>query len=601
MKKLCVWMGVVALFASGATAQVTLANSATNPASPVATTTGNFHSVDPTSQIGAGSILRAAGASSASYLSTGAALDVTTPGFATCTANNGCTIQFWLRPGTTTGTFLYHWGDANWVGTNGAFRCFQNGAAGVGNLIVRGPLTQVATVGTPLTTAQNTNGWIHFAVVIDNTAGSITWYVNGAVNNTGASTPLPATATKGTNLSIFGYEGSAAAGHSDRYDDFRVYDWARSAADIAADYQSAAIGSGPSGCNNIPDAAYFDCESSLNAHNGTVALLNEPLGSGVRLFTAGDTLTWAASSPASGPYPATALINATIAVGPGNPRVDAHQASPPLPGGPYRTSVVPTLSIGHCLSLPGRSSIAFPDGLGVGIATSSCPGGGAIPVPYTYGAGQTPPSPLFTFALPAGIPWIDGDRIDIEWVTQDPGYPPIGIASTNRTTFMYVNPTRQGPAVHVEARGVDVIQVTGFFEVHNTGTVPITKFELDLGPVAKTWDPMGALNSGGTLATGDSYRYNTDAICDLTPASPPTSRYTVTGTTLAFNFTAPPAPADGFQGPTNHFVFDCDTSVTGSGATFIGAIAKVTFADNTVLSGPLIADPNDPQAAIIDL
>ena len=184
----------------------------------------------------------------------------------------------------------------------------------------------------------------------------------------------------------------------------------------------------------------------------------------------------------------------------------------------------------------------------------------------------------------------------------DPSYPPIGLGTTNNMTFQYVG--SQGlESVHIEARGGGTINETGFFEVWNTGTLPIKQVCIDLTPVmpSTAWNPTGALNSGGTLAAGTTFRHLTDVICDLTPATNP--RYTLTGSDkkLCFDFVCPPAPADGFQGPTNHFIFDCDTVPTGNGSIYIGATVTVTFCTNTVLTGMLIADPNDPNAAQVDL
>ena len=106
---------------------------------------------------------------------------------------------------------------------------------------------------------------------------------------------------------------------------------------------------------------------------------------------------------------------------------------------------------------------------------------------------------------------------------------------------------------------------------------------------------------GGTLALGTSIRHMTDVICDLTPKTNP--RYTLTAGSkkLCFNFTVPPAPADGFQGPTNHFIFDCDTNRGGNGAIYAGAMVTVTYCTNIQASGSLQIDPNDPLGAQVDL
>ena len=147
------------------------------------------------------------------------------------------------------------------------------------------------------------------------------------------------------------------------------------------------------------------------------------------------------------------------------------------------------------------------------------------------------------------------------------------------------------------------LQDTGFFEIWNTGSLPIKQVTIDFTSITTntTWDAAGALNSGGTLAAGTSFRHGTDTICDLTPTTNP--RYTLDATNkiLTFKFNVPPAPANGFQGPTNHFIFDCRTNRGGSGAIYIGAKVTVTWSTNTSKSGNLAADTNDPQGAQVDL
>jgi len=583
-------VAVLALGGVVASAQITLLNSASSGAK-FATTTGTAHAIDKTNfRLGAASCSRAAGAANASYLPTGIVLDPTTNG-GCATANKGYTIQFWYRPVAST-ALEYIFGDSTWSGASGQFRCFRNGAAGAGQLFLRGPLDQKTTTGAPLTTALDPNGWVHLAVVVDTTANSLTWYVNGAINGTAGT----ANATgKGTNLTCMGYNGSSSAGSTGNYDDFRVYNWARTAADIAADYNKTATGTGPSGCPNVPDHGYYECEAAVNPHIATIALSGEPHAGFTRLFTAGDTIEWQASSPATGPFAGTGIINISLN-GPGSPRQDAYQQPPMMVGGPYTTPLAPGLEVGHCISLPPRWAMVWPDGLMIWPLISAC-GGGGVPVAYSYGGG---PGPVLKFTMP-NLGLVDGDRIDIQWVTLDATYP-TGVASTNRTTFEYVTP-KVGYGAHVEARGSNVIQETGFWEIWNTGTVPIKEVCIDFttNTTANTWVPTGSLNSGGTLAAGTSFRHLTDSVCDLTPTTNP--RYTIDtlGLKLCFQFVCPPAPADGFQGPSNHFIFDCDTSVDQAGSGYVGATVTVTFCDNKVLSGKLAIDPKDPNGAQIDL
>ncbi len=199
---------------------------------------------------------------------------------------------------------------------------------------------------------------------------------------------------------------------------------------------------------------------------------------------------------------------------------------------------------------------------------------------------------------------VDGDRVDFQWVVADPTYPPIGLGTTNNMLFEYVG-AKGAQKVHVEARGGSAGNETGFWEVWNTGVLPIKQVCIDFTTIATNtvWTPASAMNSGGTLLAGTSIRFMTDVICDLTPKTSPRYTLTTNQKKLCFNFVSPPAPANGFQGPTNHFIFDSATNrnYTASGSGYIGATITVTFSSNRSVTGKLIADPNDANAAQIDL
>ncbi len=564
--KLWILSSALLFLGSFSQAQITLINSASG-GSRYATTTGSAITIDKGRfKIGSASCLRRNASANASYLPTGIALDPRTNG-RNPKANKGYTIEFWYRPASPT-TFQYLFGDALWTGASGSFRCFQNGAAGSGNLYVRGPLFQRATTGAPLNTQLGPKGWIHLAIVVDTTVNRLTWYVNGTANTSG-----PANATgKGKNFTCIGYNGSSSAGTTGNFDDFRVYNWARTAAEIAGDFKKRAVGP------NLPDEGYYECEAAVNPHIGKAGIGTEVLAAYTRLFTTGDTLVWAASSAAKGPFPAVCLFNLFLG-GPGNPRKDAYLQPPPVPGGPYRTSILPGLELGHWISTPPKTKGVF-----------------FWPTAVLYGGTRVG---KLSLTMP-NLYLSNGDRIDIQWISIDPTYPPMGAATTNRMCFEYVAP-KAGPHAHVEARGINVIQETGFWEVWNTGTVPIKKVCIDLATAqnSTSWLPTGSLNSGGTLAAGTSFRFFTDKVCDLVPKNNP--RYTLTGKALCFTFQCPPAPGGGFQGPTNHFLFDCSTTPTRPGNGYVGATVTVTFCNNKVLSGKLALDPKDPKACQVDL
>ena len=246
-------MGIFAFFPceNTAPAQLTLKNSATGgPPTATTTGTGTEHTFDNVNfMVGASSCFRTP-ATGMAHLPTTAALDPTSTGNGCATADPGFTIQWWYKPLAPT-AFAYHWSDRGW----GSFRCFQNGAAGVGEVVIRGPLVDCKTTGSVLVNSTNPAGWIHLAVTVNTKANLTTWYVNGVLNNTS----VPNITGKGTSLACLGDPGSSS-GYDGNVDDFRIYDWARTAADIAADFTKTAAGNGPSGSPNVPDLGYYECE-----------------------------------------------------------------------------------------------------------------------------------------------------------------------------------------------------------------------------------------------------------------------------------------------------------------------------------------------------
>jgi hypothetical protein len=122
-------------------------------------------------------------------------------------------------------------------------------------VIIRGPLADCKTTGSVLVNSTNPAGWIHLAVTVDTKANLTTWYVNGTKNNTS----VPNITGKGTSFVCLGDTGSSS-GYEGNADDFRIYNWARTAADIAADFNKRASGNGPSGSPNVPDLGYYECE-----------------------------------------------------------------------------------------------------------------------------------------------------------------------------------------------------------------------------------------------------------------------------------------------------------------------------------------------------
>gem|GEM_PF-1427148 len=117
------------------------------------------------------------------------------------------TIAFWVN--NISSSFQYIWGD----NTASSFRCFAHGAAGQGNLVVRGGgFSDLKIYGA----ADSSAHMIH--VVYDATTGSFTSYVDGVLNNTITDASY---SIDGTGFKIGGY--SSSAGLDGLIDEFRIY------------------------------------------------------------------------------------------------------------------------------------------------------------------------------------------------------------------------------------------------------------------------------------------------------------------------------------------------------------------------------------------
>jgi hypothetical protein len=579
-----------AILAAAAGAQITLPNSATSPTSFFITT------VEPpmglpgitldnaTFQLGGGALQRAATPANQSYVPTGFQVNPV----------SGFTIQFWFRsplvaPG---GAAWYMFGDPSFVHpTTGQFRCFRDGIAGPNNLVIRGIGADVITTGAPLIA----NTWVHIALRYTGAtppmplvANQMQWFINGAPNTAAV---IAGWTGMGTNLSFVGFAGSSAQAGNGHWDDIRIDSAPRTDADILANYLAEATGPA------VPDKVYLKCNSTVAPHTTFIGTNGDPTGTATRLITAGSPMEWGGNSPNQSGNPASCFMNLngpTVGTpGIASPYTVALRPAPPMPT-THVTPGVPGLQCGFLFSgPPAPFSIMWPDGLGIGFLCNV-----GIPIPYAY---QVSPNLMFT--TPGFFQ--TGDRIDLQFVALDANYPS-GIGTANRATFVYQNCPPQ-PHARVEARGAGAIQVLGFWEVHNTGGVSITRVVIDATTAtggATGFVPAGALNSGGTLQAGTSYRFGSNTFCGLTGGTPPgmftgLNLFTcVTATAyrgLQFDF-------NNFNPCTDVFVFDCDSCATNlNGNAFVGATVTVTFSDSTILSGPMILDPNDPRAAIIDL
>jgi hypothetical protein len=136
-------------------------------------------------------------------------------GWATSLSSGGWTIAFWLTSfdNETSGFPSYLFGDVN----ASQFRCFLNGAAYQGNILLRGGgLNDVLVTG--VYAAQP--AVVHF--VYDPSVPEIRAYLNGVLNNTVAQ---PSVTVTGTGLKVGGFDGSTDSGlpNGALFDEFRVY------------------------------------------------------------------------------------------------------------------------------------------------------------------------------------------------------------------------------------------------------------------------------------------------------------------------------------------------------------------------------------------
>jgi hypothetical protein len=602
---------ILLLAAGSASAQITLFNQGSSVTNPFAQTIGTQISVDAVNfMVGTGSLLRNTSPANSSYLPTA---------WATNSGGTGFTLQFWIKRATaTTGNADYIFGDNTMIApttagaSGGAFRCFIGGIAGASKMIIRGVSNQMITAGLPFATPGT---WVHVALVhtpaAGATAGNLAWYINGVLDISMPQTTVVGGVTwAGTNLSICGYNGSTASSPQFNMDEIRVYSFPRTVGDIAADMNSAATGTGPSGASNIPDKVYFNCDGSVQPHICQVGTNGDGLSTGQRIMTNNTPIEWAGtSSTIMTGVPASCLINIH---GPGlglpatNPYVNSLRLPAPMTAS-YMTPGLAGLQLGHGYSWPlYPAAVIWPDALGLG----ALPGLAllSMPIPYQYNV-----SPNNGFTIPAGL-FQDGDVIDMQFLAPDPAYP-ASLGISNRGSFVFSNPSVVNPGahLHIEARGNGAIQVSTFWEIWNTGVDDILSVTIDAstcvanGGTATGFFPAGALNTGGTLAAGTSYRLNSNAYCGLDTSVNPMG-YAPVGTALATPVGAYPGISfnfSSFQAGVDVFLFDCDSAATQNttGNAYIGATVTVTFASNptTPVTGLLMADPAAGNAAILDI
>ncbi|MBK7808976.1 MAG: T9SS type A sorting domain-containing protein [Saprospiraceae bacterium] len=135
------------------------------------------------------------------------------------------TLSLWINngPNTNSSTLWYIFGDVN---TNG-FRCFTNGVAGADNFWLRGGgLTDVAVNGGAAAGPQT------ITFVYDNTLNNVKAYLNGVLVNTVAQGAVNITGTG--PFKVAGYSTNSGLASGSLMDEFRLYNRALSATEVAA-------------------------------------------------------------------------------------------------------------------------------------------------------------------------------------------------------------------------------------------------------------------------------------------------------------------------------------------------------------------------------
>ena len=175
----------------------------------------NGHTLTPGNGQFDGGLTGAGGTSSSNFVDSGWATDL--PG--------DFTLGFHLDlTAVSAGSFMYVMGD----NTAGSFRSFTNGAAGTDNIILRGTLTQAIIPGGADVSAPHHVAWVYDSALME-----IRGYLDGVEVSVTPQTSPPTILGTGP-LKVGGYSTSTALAAGGVMDEFRLYNRALSASEIAA-------------------------------------------------------------------------------------------------------------------------------------------------------------------------------------------------------------------------------------------------------------------------------------------------------------------------------------------------------------------------------
>ncbi len=192
-------------------------------------------------------------------IGTGATNSGIATGWATNLGSGSWTISMWLDSLPNNTSLYYLWGE-----TTGSFRCFLGGAAGAGNVILRG------TGITDVVVSAVAPGPTAVTYVYDSATATIYGYKNGVLANSVVQTPL--NLATGTGFKVGAY--STSAGLNGKMDEFRVYKRALSATQVAASWNmDIACGLVTGMSKNIPlPETYMLCQNYPNPFNPTTKI-----------------------------------------------------------------------------------------------------------------------------------------------------------------------------------------------------------------------------------------------------------------------------------------------------------------------------------------
>lgn len=191
----------------------TVTNYASNP--PVGTATATI--MGGVTQGGTGlcntALVGTGNSSSSDYLNTGWNTNL----------SGSWTISFWSSNFDPSGILFYVFGDLD----AGQIRCFTNGVAGANNWILRGTGMADVLVNGGATTAPHVTTFVY-----DQSVNTIYGYLDGVLVNTVAQ-PGALVFSSSSPFKVMGYSTNVGAPLGGQMDDFRMYSYALSAAEVA--------------------------------------------------------------------------------------------------------------------------------------------------------------------------------------------------------------------------------------------------------------------------------------------------------------------------------------------------------------------------------